>query len=261
MTSADVELTVENGVARLTLARPTAGNAINRSFVAQLRAHAEELHEHPDVRVVLLTAQGRNFCVGGDLRYFAGIDDIEPELRELADDFHAGIVALRELDAPVIAAVRGAAAGGGMSLACSCDLVLAADSARFTMAYTAAGLSPDGGATWFLPRIVGWRTATELMLTNRVLSAAEAAAAGIVTSVVSEPTLEAEADALAERLARGPRCAFAAVKRLLRVSAAATLADQLDAEAGAIAANAANGDGREGVAAFLAKREPRFGPS
>jgi 2-(1,2-epoxy-1,2-dihydrophenyl)acetyl-CoA isomerase len=258
MANTEIELSVEGGVATLTLTRPDAGNAINRSFVSLLRAHAESLHRRDDVRLVVLRSTGRNFCVGGDLKYFAGLADIEPEILSLATDFHAGIYALRELDAPVLAGVQGTAAGGGLALACACDLVLAAESARFTMAYTGAGLSPDGGSSWFLPRIVGWRIATELLLTNRVLSAAEAAAAGLVTSVVPDNALGDEVDAAAGRLGAGPTRAFGSVKRLLRASATASLQEQLDAEGREVAANAAGRDGREGVSAFLARRAPAF---
>jgi 2-(1,2-epoxy-1,2-dihydrophenyl)acetyl-CoA isomerase len=240
-----VELTVDAGIARVTLARPEAGNAIDASLVAALRVHAESLASRPDVRVVLLRGQGANFCVGGDLAYFSSLrDEVDVALLALADDFHAGIAALR---------------GGGLSLVCASDLALAAESARFTMAYTGAGLSPDGGASWFLPRIVGLRLASEMLLTNRMLSAADAKEAGIVTQVTADDELEAAAEALAERLAAGPTRAFASVKRLLQASATAELAEQLAAEAREIARNAALPDGREGVIAFLEKRQPRFG--
>jgi 2-(1,2-epoxy-1,2-dihydrophenyl)acetyl-CoA isomerase len=258
MLTQDISMTVDHGIARLKLARPDAGNALNETVIAQLLAHAEALAVRDDVRVVVLRGEGRNFCVGGDLAHFAGIDDIEPEILQLAIDFHAAIEALRSLGAPLIAGVQGAAAGGGLSLACACDLVLAGESARFTMAYTAAGLSPDGGASWFLPRIVGLRLATEMLLTNRVLSATEAEAAGIVTTVVPDDALDAEVEALADRLRAGATGALASVKRLLQASATAALGEQLEAEARAIAANAARPDGREGVAAFLARRPPAF---
>jgi 2-(1,2-epoxy-1,2-dihydrophenyl)acetyl-CoA isomerase len=262
MSPAAVELAVEAGIARLTLARPKAGNAIDRSLVASLRAHAESLADRPGVRAVLLRGQGPNFCVGGDLSYFSTLGDgVEVALLGLADDFHAAITALRGLDAPVIAAVQGAAAGGGLSLVCAADLVLAAESARFTIAYTGAGLSPDGGASWFLPRVVGLRFATEMLLMNRLLSAAEARDAGIVTEVIADESLDAEAEALATRLAAGATRAFGSVKRLLQASATADLAEQLKAEAREIARNAASPDGREGISAFLAKRKPGFAGS
>jgi 2-(1,2-epoxy-1,2-dihydrophenyl)acetyl-CoA isomerase len=260
VSSTCVELAVDAGIARLTLARPEAGNAIDPSLVASLRVHAESVADRPDVRVVLLCGHGANFCVGGDLAYFSRLGDtVDVALLALADDFHAAIAALRSLDAPVIAVVRGAAAGGGLSLVCASDLVLAAESAQFTIAYTGAGLSPDGGASWFLPRVVGLRFATEMLLTNRRLSAADAKDAGIVSQVIADHELDAAAEALAARLAAGPTRAFGSVKRLLQASATTGLAEQLEAEAREIARNAALPDGREGVMAFIEKRQPRFG--
>jgi 2-(1,2-epoxy-1,2-dihydrophenyl)acetyl-CoA isomerase len=172
---------------------------------------------------------------------------------------HAGIEALASLDAPVISAVRGAAAGGGMSIAIAADLVLAAESASFTVAYTAIGFSTDGGASWTLPRLVGQRRAMELALLNERLTAARALELGIVTRVVPDDSLEAEAEALARKLANGPVGAHAAVKRLLRASSTATFSGQLAEEAHTIAGLAAAPDGREGVLAFLDKRAPHFG--
>jgi 2-(1,2-epoxy-1,2-dihydrophenyl)acetyl-CoA isomerase len=253
-----VELDVSAGVARITLNRPDNGNAINLALCTALRAHAESLTGRDDVRAVILAGSGPRFCVGGDLAYFQRLDDIEAALIDLATEFHAGIDALRRLDAPVIAAVRGSAAGGGLSLVCACDLAIGAESSKYTMAYTTAGLSPDGGSSWFLPRIVGWRIATEMMLTNRILTAAEANELGILNSVAADDQLEAAVDQLAAKLAAGATGAYGTVKRLLRESTDNTLERQLEAEARAIAANAASADGREGVGAFLAKRAPRF---
>jgi 2-(1,2-epoxy-1,2-dihydrophenyl)acetyl-CoA isomerase len=171
---------------------------------------------------------------------------------------HAGIEALATLDAPLISVVRGAAAGGGMSIAISADIVLAAESATFTMAYTAIGFPPDGGSSWTLPRLVGLRRATELLLLNERLGAAAARDLGLVTRVVADDALDAEADALARRLAAGPTAAHGAIKRLLRASATSTPAVQLAEEARTIAALSAGPEGREGVSAFLEKRAPNF---
>lgn len=254
-----VPLTIDGAVARLTLNRPEAGNALDPALAAALRERAESLEGRADVRVVVVGAAGPMFCVGGDLAWMAEQgDDIAEPLHGLASDFHAAIEALRALDAPVIAAVGGVAAGGGMSLVCACDLSVAAASAKFTMAYTAAALSPDGGSTWFLPRLVGLRRATELMLTNRRLTAQEACDLGIVTSVVADDALEDEVGALAARLAAGPIDSYGATKRLLARSAAAPLSEQLAAEADSIAVRGAAANGREGIAAFLAKRPPSF---
>ena len=172
---------------------------------------------------------------------------------------HAGIQALAELDAPVISVVRGAAAGGGMSIAIAADLVLAAESAHFTVAYTAIGFSMDGGASWTLPRIVGHRSAMELALLNERLTAARAQELGLVTRVVPDDDLDAEAEQLARRLANGAIGAHGAIKRLLRFSSTSPFSQQLEDEARTIAGLSAAPDGREGVLAFLDKRAPHFG--
>src|SRR4051812_8542730 len=185
-------------------------------------------------------------------------DEVQGGVHGLASDFHAALESLAGLDAPVITAVQGVAAGGGMSLAIAGDLVVAAESSWFTMAYTAAGLSPDGGSTWTLPRLVGLRRATELMLLNERLDARRALELGLVTRVVPDGELAAAVDELAATLAAGPTRAYGEVKRLLRASWASSLAAQLAAETDAISARAGSPDGREGIAAFLEKRPPGF---
>jgi 2-(1,2-epoxy-1,2-dihydrophenyl)acetyl-CoA isomerase len=160
--------------------------------------------------------------------------------------------------APLVVAVNGTAAGAGMSLAVSGDLVLAADVAKFTMAYTAAGLSPDGSSSYFLPRLIGLRRTQELMLTNRRLSAQEAFEWGLVNRVVAADDLQQQARALAAQLAQGPTRAFGTVKRLLNESFTGTLETQMELEARGIAAMAGTPDGREGIQAFLEKRKPSF---
>ena len=255
-----VTLEVRDGVAILTLNRPQTGNALDPTLIHAFRDAAESLDDRDDVGAVILTGAGRNFSVGGDLQfmYDAG-DDVADAVYGLASTMHAGIEALALLDAPVISAVRGAAAGGGMSMAIAADLVLASESAHFTVAYTAIGFSPDGGSSWTLPRLVGYRRATELMLLNERLSAERAHELGIVTRVVGDDALDAEAEALARRLAAGPAGAHGAVKRLLQRSSVSSFRDQLMDEAHTIAGMSALPDGREGVVAFLDKRAPHFG--
>lgn len=253
-----VLLDVRDGVARLTLNRPDAGNPVSLDMAVALRDHARGLGSR-EVRAVILDAAGPNFSVGGDLRYMDDADDTEAAVLALVEALHEGIEALMALDAPLVTAVRGAAAGGGMSIALLGDIVVASETVRFTMAYTQIGFSPDGGATWTLPRLVGWRRATELMLLNERVDAERAAEIGLVTRVVADDRLDEEAGAIAARLAAGPTSAYGAVRRLLRASATSTLSEQLAAEAPSIARLAASPDGREGVGAFLAKRPPTFG--
>ena len=255
-----VTLEVRDRVAYLTFNRPEAGNALNPDLIHAFRDCAESLGERDDVGAVILTGAGKNFSVGGDLRFMhdAG-EDVADAIYGLASTMHQGIAALAALDAPVISVVRGAAAGGGMSIAIAADLVLAAESATFTVAYTAIGFSTDGGSSWTLPRLVGLRRATELALLNERLTAARAQELGIVTRVVPDDELDAEAERLARRLAHGPIGAHGAIKRLLARSFTSTFADQLADEAHTIAGLAAAPDGREGVLAFLDKRAPHFG--
>ncbi|HVV36578.1 MAG TPA: enoyl-CoA hydratase-related protein [Acidimicrobiales bacterium] len=255
-----VELTVDAGLATITLNRPDAGNAIDLAVAQGLCAAATECTERRDVRAILLRGAGRNFCVGGDLKSFIPYgDDMGRHLKDVTTALHPAISRLARADAPVIAAVNGSAAGAGFSLVCSADLVVAAASARFLMAYTKIGLSPDGSGTWFLPRLVGARRAAELTLTNRMLDAAEALAWGIVTQVVADAELDAAATTLARAIADGPREAQAASKRLLRGSFDTTLETQMELETLALSECANSADGKEGIAAFLEKRPPHYG--
>jgi 2-(1,2-epoxy-1,2-dihydrophenyl)acetyl-CoA isomerase len=257
-TATAVQLELRGGVAHLTLNRPDALNTIDLTLARALLDAALRCHAERGLRAVLIRAGGRAFCAGGDLRAMAAAAQGMPAwLKEVTTYLHAAVSHLVRLDAPVIGAVQGSAAGAGLSLVCACDLVLAAESARFTMAYTAAGLVPDGGGTFFLPRIVGLRRALELALTNRALSAREAAELGIVTRVVPDAQLDAEAEALAAQLAQGPTRAFGATKRLMQASFAESLETQLELESRAISAAAATHDGPEGVRAFLERRPPR----
>ena len=254
-----VLLDIADGVAWLTLNRPDAGNAVSLALVESLHEAVLGCAADRTVRAVLLAGAGPRFCVGGDLAEFSKTGDgLAGHLRKVTTFLHAAISGLARLDAPVVAAVQGSAAGAGMSLACACDVVVAAESSKFVMAYTRIGLSPDGSGTWFLPRLVGWRRAGELMLTNRTLTAAEARDWGIVTTVVPDGEVAGAASALANDLAAGPTRAFGSVKRLLRLSATESLETQLQHETDEIATNAAGHDGSEGMKAFLEKRPPTY---
>lgn len=260
MSEQAITLEVRDQVARVTLNRPQAANSINLELARALLQALDRCEADSKVRAVVLTGAGaKMFSAGGDLKTFAGLgDDVGAVVREITLYLHAAVSRLARMRAPVIAAVNGAAAGAGMSLALAADIVLAAESASFTMAYTAAGLSPDGSASYFLPRLIGLRRAQELMLTNRRLSAAEAEAWGLVTRVVPDGELMEAAETLATRLARGPTLAYGAVKRLLADGADAPLETQLEREARTITEIAQTQDAREGVRAFAEKRAPKF---
>src|ERR1043165_6156318 len=180
MAYSTIQFDIKDNIARLTLNRPDSANALNLEMSKDLMHAALECSENSAIRAVIITGNGRMFCAGGDLKSFAAQGDkLAYHLKEVTTYLHAAVSRFTRMDAPVIAAVNGTAAGAGMSLACSCDLVLAAESAKFTMAYTRAGLTPDGSSTYFLPRIVGLKRALELTLTNRVLPAQEAEQWGI----------------------------------------------------------------------------------
>jgi 2-(1,2-epoxy-1,2-dihydrophenyl)acetyl-CoA isomerase len=254
-----VDLRVEAGVAHLTLDRPDAKNTINLELAQAFEDKVSKIASDPSARAVLLSGRGDTFCMGGDLRSFSSVDDLPSHVRDVTFHLHRALEGLASIHAPVVAAVRGFAAGAGLGLACAADICLASQGARFLSAYTNVGLTPDGSTSWALPRLVGLRRALELVLTNRILDADEACAWGIVTRVVPEDALDAEARALAERLARGPTHALGGAKRLVRESHARTLEHQLSLETEELADAAGREHGREGIAAFIEKREPRFG--
>ena len=248
-----------DNVARVTLDRPDAANAMNTQMTKDLLEVGIECDENPEVRAVLLRSEGRMFCAGGDLASFAEAGDALPRrLKEMTVYLHAAITRLTRGRAPVIAAVQGPAAGGGFSLACAADLIIASEQAVFTMAYTRAGLTPDGSSTWFLPRLLGRRRALELILTNRVLSAAEAQDWGLVNEVVPAAELDSRAGDLARKLAAGPTWAFGRSRELVMRSYSEDLESQMEFESQAIADAARTEDAAEGIAAFFEKRRASF---
>jgi 2-(1,2-epoxy-1,2-dihydrophenyl)acetyl-CoA isomerase len=249
-----------DGIATITLNRPDVANALNMTMARELMDAALRCDDAGKTRAVLLTGTGAMFCAGGDLKYFqsVGAERINATLKEVATYLHVAISHFQRMRAPLVIAVNGTAAGAGMSLAISGDLVLAAEAAKFTMAYTAAGLSPDGSSSYFLPRLVGLRRAQELMITNRRLSAAEALDWGIVTQVVSDDELADAARSLTARLAAGPTGAYGMVKSLLIDTYDNSLESQMELEGRGIADMAAGADGSEGIQAFIEKRKPVF---
>lgn len=253
-----VNLVKQDGLAIITLARPEAGNAMNWALVDAFSAACAAVAADSSVRAVLIEAEGRNFCVGGDLKVFASEADPAGFLGRLARRLHEGVELLAALPAPVIVAVQGAAAGAGLSLVAGADLVIAGRSTSYTMAYTAIGLVADGGATWLLPRVIGLRRAQEMAYTNRRLTAQEALDYGLVTRLVDDDTVADEARALAARIASGPTFAYGQVKRLYAGTFGTDLPAQLEAEATAIAKAMGTEDAKGAVAAFLDRRTPDF---
>jgi len=248
-----------DGVATITLNRPEAYNALNLALGRDLFAAALEVDEDPGVRCVVITGAGKAFCGGGDVKDFAeALPRIGVLVKELTTYVHGAVSRLARSPKPVIVAVNGVAAGGGLSLALSGDLVLAAESARFTMAYSKIGATPDGSSSYFLPRLIGIRRALELYLTNRVLSSKEALEWGLVTRVVPDAELGSATRALAKELAQGPTKAFGAAKLLFHQSTHESLETQMELESQAIAASGHTEDFREGVTAFAAKKTPTF---
>lgn len=259
MTEAEawVKVSVEAGLAHLRLNRAGEGNVLDLAMIDALTSAILAL-DPVAVRAVLISAEGRNFSVGGDLRGMAAAEDRGALLRSMADRFHEGLKHLEALGVPVVTAVNGNAAGAGLSLAAGGDVVIGGAGSGYMMAYTAIGLSADGGATFRLPRLIGLRLTQEMAFLNRRLDAAEALATGLVTRVVPDEALLDEALAVARKLAGGPTGAFRAMKRLLDTGARADFAAHLDAEGQAIALTAAGEDAGEGVRAFLERRPPVF---
>lgn len=254
-----IELAVDAGIAHLTLNRPDAANGINLRMAVELEHAATALADDPAVRAVLLTGSGARFCGGGDVKHFASLGaDLAHHLREITVPLHAAVSQLVRLDAPVVAAVHGSAAGAGVGLMAGADVVIAAESTKFVLAYTGIGLTPDCGSSWFLPRLIGVRRALELVLTNRVLSAAEARDWGLVTTVVPDHECGSAALALAQQLAAGPTRAFGGAKRLMHTSLEHTIDQHLVAETDEIVRVARTADALEGVASFAEKRPPTF---
>lgn len=260
-----VTLSIADGVASLRLTRGDAGNAIDPAWVAAFGEAVSACAAAADgaaasVRSVLITADGRAFTVGGDLRHFASrIDDLGAALQEIVPAYHEALATLASLTVPVVAALQGPIAGGGMGLAFCADIVLITSAVRFVSGFALLGLSGDGAGSWFLPRLIGPRRAAEMTFLGRPVTAEEAVEWGLATRIVDEASLEAQAGEIARRLADGPPVAHAHIKRLLRASPTATLREQLAAESEAMIECGRTDDACEGVTAFIERRPPRFG--
>ena len=258
-------LVERNGaVATLTLNRPEALNTLDFTLMDALIDAAADVAADDSLRVVVLRGAGRHFMAGGDLRTFAGELAKPPkqrdaDFRRVIGRLHSAIENFHRMPHPVVGQVHGAVAGFGLSLMNACDLVVAADDAYFASAYRNIALTPDGGGSWTLPRIVGTRRAMEIMLLGERFDARRALEMGLVNRLVPAAELERAVAAVVESLATGPVMAIRNAKRLLRESLGRTLSEQLDAEAVSFGACSGTDDFAEGIAAFLEKRPAMFG--
>jgi 2-(1,2-epoxy-1,2-dihydrophenyl)acetyl-CoA isomerase len=254
-----IRLDTEGSIARITLNRPDAGNAIDPVLASDLAGAATGIAADPTVRCVVLTGAGRLFCAGGDVGGMAAAGDEAPGfLQSLADTLHGAVMTVATMPKPLVVMVNGPAAGAGLSLALLGDVVIAGRSAHFTAAYTGLGLTPDGGMSWLLPRVVGLRRAQQMILTNQRVGAEEAERIGLVTHIVDDGMLRETTDDIAHALSVAPTAAIGAARSLLLDGATSSLREHLNREAATIAAAGAHPESREGVSAFLARRKPDF---
>jgi 2-(1,2-epoxy-1,2-dihydrophenyl)acetyl-CoA isomerase len=257
----NIKLEMFGSVCVITLNRPESLNALTLAVASEFKAAIAEAVEG-NARAIVLTGAGRAFCAGGDLREMQKIaaqdGRIEAFFDEPLQELNECIMLIRSTPLPIIAAVHGAASGGGCNLALACDLVIAGEGARFNQAFVKIGLSPDCGGTFILPRLVGWRRATQLMMTGEVVTAPQALAMGMINVVVADDQLMAQAMAMAEGLAQAPTAALGRVKELLEASAKNDYSEQLELERKIQIKSGLTKDFKEGVAAFIEKRSPKF---
>ena len=250
---------LQNSVATITLNRPDEANGLNTQMAEELARMALQCSQDKQVKAVILTATGRFFCAGGDVKLMSELgSEVGIGLKIVVDNLHKALSVFARMDAPLIVAINGVAAGAGFSMAIAGDLVLAAESASLTMAYSKIGLSPDGGSSYYLPRLIGLRKTQELMFTNRVLSAQEAMDWGLINQVTENKNLLPEAQSLANGLASGAKQSNKAIKHLLLQSFDNSLETQMEIEGCAIAECAVTEDGEEGINSFIEKRKPNF---
>ena len=256
-----IQFEMQASVAVITLNRPETLNALTATVGEEFLSALGDAREQ-GARAIILTGAGRAFCAGGDLREMRRFAEKEGRIEAFFDEplklLNDCILKIRRTPLPIIAAVNGAASGGGCNLALACDLVLAGESARFNQAFVRVGLTPDCGGTYILPRLVGWKRATELLMMGDVLEARRAAEIGMINAVVPDEQLMTEAYRLAARLANAPTAAIGRIKEMLEQSATNDLGAQLERERKMQLKSGQTEDFKEGVAAFIEKRPPKF---
>lgn len=261
MTYETIQLEMHGSICVLTLNRPDRLNALTVQTAKDFNAAVHEGLEH-GARAIVLTGSGRAFCAGGDLREMQEMASTDGRVEAFFDEplriLNESILLIRQTPVPFIAAVNGVASGGGCNLALACDLVIAAESAKFNQAFIKIGLVPDCGGTFMLPRLVGWKRATEMMFTGDLITARRAAEMGMINSVAADGELMSQVMAMAEKLANAPTAAIGQIKRLLEASTTNDYGSQLDLERRTQIEAGRTKDFAEGVSAFLEKRPPRF---
>lgn len=253
----DLEYLDDASIAVIRLNRPQALNALNPELADDLSSVIDELEGRPALRAVVVTGNGKAFCAGGDLAAFQAMTQGGQSIAGMAAQFHTRILKLRALDAPFIAAINGPCFGFGLSLACVCDFRIAAESAKFSVAFASVGLTPDTGLPWYLPRLVGLGMATELVMLNPTIDAQQARVIQLI-NVVSASDALADALAMARKLVAMPTKALGMVKRLHDAAYSDTLAQHLDKQAQCVGEASLSEDFQEGCAAFFGKRKPVF---
>ena len=254
-----MEYSVQGKVAHLRFVRPESANAVNPVFCKELKSVMSEIEADDSVQAVYVTAEGKVFCAGGDLKEFNAAGEGLPGVVEaMLEDLHDAIYMMNGIPKPFVAGVQGAAGGAGMSLVSAFDLVVSGESAKFTMAYTKVGLTPDGTSSYFLARHIGLRRMLDLTLTNRVLSAAEAEVWGLVNRVVPDEEITEATIALAQQLADGAPNAAGTAKTVIYRGYESSLNEAGDFEAINIVSAAGTNDGKEGIAAFIERRNPNW---
>jgi 2-(1,2-epoxy-1,2-dihydrophenyl)acetyl-CoA isomerase len=261
MTFETIQLEARGSISLITLNRPESLNALTTKVAQEFLAAVTQA-QVDGARVIILTGAGRAFCAGGDLREMRSMAESGGKVEAFFDEplqlLNKCILAIRSTPLPFIAAVNGAASGGGCNLALACDLVIAGESARFNQAFIKIGLIPDCGGSFILPRLIGWKRAAELMMTGDVVAAGDAREMGMINAVVPDSELMAQALAMAERLAQAPTAAIGRIKELLEASATNDYATQLELERKLQIQSGVTEDFREGVGAFLEKRAAKF---
>ena len=254
-----MEYEVKQNIAHIVFSRPEAANAVNPTFCKDLKTTMAAIKDDENVRAVAVTAEGKVFCAGGDLKEFKEAGEELPGVVEaMLEDLHDAIYMMNDIPKPFVAGVQGAAGGAGMSLVSAFDLVVSGESAKYTMAYTRVGLTPDGTSSYFLARHIGLRRMMDLTLTNRVLSAEEAESWGLVNRIVPDEDIETQTLKLAQQLADGAPNAAGTAKAVIYKGYESNLREAGDFEAFNIVRAAGARVGQDGIAAFVAKRDPKW---